>query len=550
MNSRKGEKACNDAVVSKKHPLTKAVAAGPKNGSICEVQSADQHLLKGALEAAANAVVITDSEGKIQWTNPAFTRLTQYASEEIVGKTPRLLSSGKHPPEFYKQMWQTILSGDVWHGELINRRKDGSLYTEDMTITPIRASSGKATHFVAVKQDITERKLLEEQYRQAQKMEALGTLACGIAHDFNNLLAIIGGYADAIDDHIGDDTTLLALLTPIRNAVTSGAALTSQLLALSRKQVVQPRVISINSVIRETANLLRRTLGEDILLDLRLNAKVSNVIADPGQLQQLIMNLAVNARDAMPKGGRLTITTSNITVNPRDRHVLLRPGRYVKLEVRDTGTGMDEATLQQAFQPFFTTKAPDRGTGLGLSTVYAIVKQSGGELSLSSTLGEGTIVTAYLGRVRRGVGGSKPKIRKDVPDGRTTILLVEDNLIMRKMIRQKLEKHGYTVIAAQNGAEALDSAERYQDRIHLLITDVIMPGMDGLELSARLKNCFPGVHTLYMSGYSAQKLHDRKLISPKEMFIAKPFDMKSFLQKVQRAFGAAENRKMSCTPAP
>ena len=544
MNTAKYVKEGNVAAAPSQHALAQCAELSAKHALRCEVPYADSHLLKAALEATANAVVITNRNGNILWTNPAFTRLTQYTPEESVGKSPSLLRSGKHSAEFYKQMWQTILSGDVWHGELINRRKDGSLYTEDMTITPIGASNGKPTHFVAVKQDITERKRLEEQYRQAQKMEALGTLACGIAHDFNNLLGVIRGYSDAIDDQIGDDTTLLGLLTPIRNAVTSGAALTSQLLALSRKQVLQPRVISINSVIRETAKLLHHTLGEDILLDLELKAKVSNVMVDPGQFQQLMLNLAVNARDAMPKGGRLTMRTANTTVNPKDTHSLLQSGRYVKLEVCDTGTGMNEATLQHAFEPFFTTKPPDRGTGLGLSTVYGIAKQSGGAVSLSSKLGEGTTVTVYFRRACHGAAGSKPKIRREARDGHTSILLVEDNLVMRRMIRQTLEKQGYAVIAAQNGAEALDTAGRYKDKIHLLITDVIMPGMDGIELATRLRRRFPWMHTLYMSGYSDQKLHHRKLVGPKEMFIPKPFDMKSFMQKVRRASGSAIREKM------
>ena len=255
MNTAKPAKAGKGSAAPGRHSSTKFVSLPVRDPLRCDLESTDSHLLKGALEATANAVLITDRNGKILWTNPAFARLTQYTPKESVGKTPSLLRSGKHPSEFYKQMWQTIGSGNVWHGELINRRKDGTLYTEDMTITPIAGSNGKPTHFVAVKQDITERKLLEEQYRQAQKMEALGTLACGIAHDFNNLLGVIRGYSDAIDDQIGDDITLLGLLTPIRNAITNGAALTSQLLALSRKQVLQSRVISVNSVIRETANL-------------------------------------------------------------------------------------------------------------------------------------------------------------------------------------------------------------------------------------------------------------------------------------------------------
>jgi PAS domain S-box-containing protein len=309
-------------------------------------------LLKAALEATANAVLITNREGTIEWVNPAFTNLTGYASEEVVGLSPNFLRSGKHSREFYQEMWTTIVSGGVWSGEVINRRKDGTLYHEEMTITPVRSHRGGFSHYVAIKKDVTERLKLEDKSRQAQRMEAIGTLAGGVAHDFNNWLTVVQGNLDMLYELLGDKVPQCQNeLEAIRSAAKSAGILTAQLLAFSRNQVLQPQVITPNVVISETAQLLNRLLGEDIVLRLELDPDAGNVRVDPSQLQQVILNLAVNARDAMPKGGTLEISTANcefmshVSVMPQ----VLQPGNYVKLCLRDTGSGMDEKTVQSEF---------------------------------------------------------------------------------------------------------------------------------------------------------------------------------------------------------
>ena len=517
-------------------------------------EAREQHLslLAAALAATVNSIVITDRDGKILWTNPAFSQLTGYTAEEVIGQTPRVLRSGEQGAEFYAQMWSTILSHRVWSGEIINRRKDGSLYAEEMTITPIQSGDGNALHFVAVKQDVTGRKSLEDQLRQAHKMEAVGRLAGGIAHDFNNLLGVIAGYTNMLEGQIGDDTTLTCIAEEIKAAVRSAAALTSQLLAVSRKQLLQPRVLDLNVVVSHTAKLLRRIVGEDIIVSLNLDPDAGSVKVDPGQLQQVIMNLAVNARDAMPKGGSLTIATANtdLDCNGVEKNNFRRAGRYVKLTLSDTGTGMDAQTQQRAFEPFFTTKPQGQGTGLGLATVYGIVKQSGGYVRLFSELGNGTIVEVHLVRV-----DEEPEVEtRQTPSGETrngtgTILLVEDFLSLRNMVRKGLEMSGYIVISAGNGVEALNVAESYKGVIHLLVTDVIMPGTDGQQLAERIAALRPGISVLYMSGYADEMLGQHGVLSSNVAFIKKPFEMPDLLAKIREALQPT-NAGHECSDSP
>jgi len=500
-------------------------------------------LLRAALEATANAVVITDRAGTIEWTNPAFTKLTGYAAGEVLGQTPRILRSGTHSREFYSEMWETILDNRVWTGEVVNRRKDGSLYTEEMTITPIRTSVGQFSHFVAVKQDISARTLLEKQLQQAQKMEAIGTLAGQVAHDFNNLLGVISAGTGIFDDHIGDDTMLGGIVEEIRTAVDSAKALTSQLLAFSRRQVLQPQLISPNVVIHDTVKMLNRILGEDVILSLDLESNIGNVEVDGGQLQQVIMNLAVNARDAMPEGGSLQITSANIQQlsDALEKDGIVPPGNYVKLTITDNGIGMDDEIMRRAFEPFFTTKPVGRGSGLGLSTVYGIVKQSGGYVFLSSRPGEGTTAEVYLPRAAGSL--AQPGPRCAVPTLRRlgTILLVEDNASLQRMIRRGLESRGYSVIAAPNGEEALKIAFSCEKNIDLLLTDCIMPGMNGADLAKRVMQTRRDISVLYMSGYAAETLGDRNVIDSDVMFIKKPFELGELIDKIREALGTSDH---------
>jgi len=506
----------------------------PEPPSNCSEQL---HLLKAALEAAANAIVITDRVGRIEWTNAAFSTLTGYTAQEVIGKTSRFLASGKHPREFYSQMWRTILSQKVWSGEVINKRKDGSLYTEEMTITPVQANGGEWSHFIAVKQDVTDRKSLEQQFRQAQKMEAVGRLAGGIAHDFNNLLNVISGYCEILDSQIGDETTLGSITQEIRRAVGSAAGLTTQLLAFSRKQVFEPRVISPNNVVLDTVKLLKAILGENVELRLNLSRDPGNVVADPAQLQQVIMNLGVNARDAMPNGGRLTISTQNVVTDAGEtKSGSLAPGRYVRLCVKDTGIGMDNSTLQRAFEPFFTTKPQGQGTGLGLSTVYGIIKQSGGYIYLSSTPGAGTSADIYLAKVdmrAKVCVNQQPPCKNE--HGNEKILLVEDYAALRDIMERTLRTKGYSVITAKDAVQALDVAESQDEKIDVLVTDVIMPGMDGFELANRLLRRFSNLKIVYISGHANERLGATGLTKRNLIFLKKPFELSSLLAKVRQA---------------
>ena len=352
-----------------------------------------------ALEAAANGIFITDRNGKILSANKAFCTASGHALEEVMGKTPAFLKSGKHPPEFYRDLWRTVLSGRVWQGEVTNRRKDGAPYDEDVTITPVHDSGGQISHFIAVTQDITWRKQLEEQLRQSQKMEAIGQLAGGVAHDFNNLLTIILCNASAAlscADQIGDETR--ECLKQVSAASLRAADLTRQLLTFSRKQAMQLQPLDLNEVLGPLAKMLRRIIGEHVELCCPHGGSPAFVQADAGMMEQVIFNLAVNARDAMPRGGQLMMTAKNVTLDERQvkAHPEAQSGEFVLLSVSDTGTGISPEHLTRIFEPFFTTKEAGKGTGLGLATVYGIVKQHRGWIEVRSRLGEGTTFDIYF----------------------------------------------------------------------------------------------------------------------------------------------------------
>jgi two-component system cell cycle sensor histidine kinase/response regulator CckA len=495
------------------------------------------HLQSAALNAAADAIVITDRTGGVEWVNPAFTQLTGYPAEEALGKNPRdLIKSGKHAPAFYRDLWETILAGRTWHGEMINRRKDGSLYTEDQAITPILDGSGAITHFVAIKTDITERLQLEAQFRQAQKMDSVGQLASGIAHDFNNLLTVINGTSELLLAQVRPDDPVHADVQEIHRAGERASTLTRQLLAFSRQQILEPRVMNFNEAVAGMESLLRRLLGEDIDLVVVPTPGVGNVKADPGQIEQVMTNLAVNARDAMPQGGQLTIETQNVTITEADarRHgVAMAPGPYVRLAVRDSGVGMDEATRAHIFEPFFTTKGPGKGTGLGLSTVYGIVKQSHGFIWVESEVGQGTSFKIYLPRVTEAAGTDRPAKTAVSSSGTETILLVEDNAGLRKLVTRFLAPAGYTVLGAANGEDALRLLERHDAPVHLLLSDVVMPGMSGRQLAERLAPIRPGMKVLYMSGYTSDTIVRHGVLDAQVPFLNKPFTAAALLRKVR-----------------
>jgi PAS domain S-box-containing protein len=411
-------------------------------------------LLNAALNAAADGVVITRRDGTIVWANPAFTTLTGYSPEEAVGKNPRdLVKSGVHPPEFFKDLWTTILAGEVWRGEIINRRKDGRLYHEEQTITPVRDASGEITHFVAITRDLTTQRQLQAQFLQAQNMETVGRLAGCIAHDFNNLITTICVTADLASLSLREDDPLRRKLERIRATGEQAASLTRQLVAFSRKQILKPDVLDPNAVVTDMQDVLERLLGEDIELMVIPAPGRGSVLADRGQLEQMIMNLAANARDAMPTGGALTVETEDVELDEAFAavHPSVRPGPHVMLAVSDTGTGMDEATRARIFEPFITTKDPDKGTGLRLSTVYGIVKQSSGSIWVYSEPGKGTTFKIYLPRVDGLPPAPPPPPASTTVAGAETILIAEDEESLRDLAGRMLQTAGYTALTASDG---------------------------------------------------------------------------------------------------
>ncbi len=501
-------------------------------------------LQSAALNAAANAIVITDREGTIVWANPAFTTLTGYSAEEAIGANPRdLLRSGRHEPEFYARMWETILGGGVWQGEMTNRRKDGSLYPERMVITPVRTPDGEASHFIAIKEDLTAEKALQGQLIQAQKMEAVGRLTGGIAHDFNNILMAILGYSDFLIDGLRSAPHLIGDAQEIRKAVDRAVSLTRQLLAFSRKQVLTPTQIDLNRVVTDLGRLLRRLLGEDIELSTVLAPDLGTVHADPGQVEQVIMNLAVNARDAMPTGGPLEIRTTNTDLDESyaQGHRYVAPGRYVALWVTDRGTGIPSEFLPHLFEPYFTSKEVGKGTGLGLATVFGIVKQSGGHIEVYSEVGFGSTFKVYLPRVDGAVAPASAPVLpvRTALCGTETVLVADDDQVIGGLIERALVENGYQVLLASGPAQAVELARSHTGALDVLVTDVVMPGQGGQELAAEVTALWPGIKVVYMSGYTGDAIAHRGLLEARVPILTKPVSRTTLLRAVRDVLDGA-----------
>jgi len=494
-----------------------------------------------ALEAVANGIILTDPAGKILFANKAFCAMTGYALEEILGKTPGFLNSGKHDADFFRALWNTILTGRVWQGELINQRKDGTFYNEEMTITPIQGTNGGISHFIAVKQDITKRKQFKEQLHQARKMEAIGQLAGGIAHDFNNLLTVIHGNVQLV---LMDESQLKEenrqCLKQVIDATERAGNLTRQLLAFGRKQVIQFQPLNLNDVIGNFTKMLKRVIGEHVVLQCCYAEDLPSVDADIGMIEQILINLIVNARDAMPQGGSIVITTEAISIDVSrvDSHPEAQPGEFVCITVADTGMGIYPEYLPRIFEPFFTTKEAGKGTGLGLATVYGIVKQHQGWIEVSSQLGSGTTFKIFLPAGAPGVKQKLvPQMKASPAVGHEKILLVEDDADVRMVARDVLEASGYQIWEASNGLEALNVWKTNASQIDLLLTDVIMPGgLNGRELSDRLRRERPGLKVILMTGYSPDLMVK---IQPQSHILTKPFSMEGLTETVRNCLDTA-----------
>lgn len=486
-----------------------------------------------------------DAAGILQSANPALVGMLGYstASEVLDRSLPTLFADS--------QQWFTVAdhfrSSQRFTGLIADWiRRDNAPLSVRLSGRTIR-DQDKSTYFELFAEDVTERRALEDQLRQAQKMEAVGRLAGGIAHDFNNLLMVISGYCEFLLERLGPDPAVRGPAEEIAKASRRATSLTTQLLAFSRKQMLTPKVLDLNGVITDSLKLLTRLIGEDVELVMIPGGDLSLVKADPGQISQVIMNLAVNARDAMPRGGKLTIETANVTIDDSYAriHAPAEPGEYVMLAVSDTGSGMDPDTQTHIFEPFFTTKGP-KGTGLGLSTVYGIVKQSGGYIWVYSELSRGTTFKVYLPKVSEvgepaAVQPSAPM--PEVPLGHETILLVEDETTVRELTRQYLQTQGYTVFEAADAAVAMQIANAHDGPIHLLLTDVIMPGMNGRELAQKIALSRPETRVLYMSGYTENVIGHNGTLETGINLLQKPFTLPTLKAKVRQVLGTPQTQE-------
>jgi len=520
--------------------LEMTAALGSQVGQFIERKRAEEALARSEttyrslVEDSPFGIFQSAPDGQLLAVNPALVSILGYASEaELLQKN--MEKDVYVDPDERARVIEGVTKQGSLAAESLWRRKDGKAITVRQTGRAVRDADGRVERFNVILEDITEHRQLENQLRQAQKMEAIGRLAGGVAHDFNNLLTAIFGYADLLREELPEGSSAHQDTEEIRKAAQRAAALTRQLLAFSRQQVLEPVVVNLNDLVEEFDKMLRRLIGEDVELRIVLAPELGNVRADPGQLQQVLMNLVVNARDAMPTGGKLLIETRNadLTEEYAELHPPAIPGSFVMLAVSDTGIGMDADTRTRIFEPFFTTKEKGRGTGLGLSTVYGIVKQSGGYIWVYSEPGHGTTFKVYLPRVDApALPVSQPRETRTLA-GTETILLAEDDEMLRPLAKGLLGRLGYTVLEAANAEEALGAAARHHGLIHLLVADVVMPGASGRELARRLAESRPDTKVLYVSGYTDDAIVRHGMLEPGLAFLQKPFSPDTLARKVR-----------------
>ncbi len=499
--------------------------------------------LRHSVEQSPDLVMITNSAGVLEYVNPAFEKLTGYTSDEVLGQTLGILKSDQQSGELYEEMWNTVLSGKVFNGTVMNRKKNGETFVIEKAITPLRNGEGRITHFISTGRDITDQKKLESQLHQSQKMDAIGLLAGGVAHDFNNLLLVISAYAELVLDSLEAEDPARRKMDEIITATRRAADLTRQLLAFGRKQMQSLRILDLNTVVGEITRMLPRLIGEDIQLAFVPGQDLVKVKADPVQIEQVVMNLATNARDAMPRGGKLTIETSNVCLDQAyvQKRTIVPAGEYALLAVSDSGEGIAAEHMDHIFEPFYTTKEAGKGTGLGLATAYGIVKQSGGYIWVYSEPGHGTTFKIYLPRVLRAHEvESHPQTSRSSPHGQETVLLVEDEAAVRASARDFLVHCGYTVVVAENGEDALRVSRDYSGPIHLMISDVVMPKMGGPQVAAHLLEERPSMKTLFVSGYAENTILQHGNIDVAARFLSKPFSLSALANKIREVLETSE----------
>ncbi len=491
---------------------------------------------RSLVQSAVYGIYRSSLEGKFLDVNPALIAMLGYSSpEDVLGLDPKR-DVFLDPGEQTRLMQEFRRGARLDNIEVRWKRKDGNPITVRLSGRAVSSPEETDGVLEIIAEDVTERRVLEDQFRQAQKMEAVGRLAGGVAHDFNNLLMVISGYTEVLLEYTTRDNPLYPKIAAIQQAADRATTLTRQLLAFSRKQLLELKVVEVNAIVRDMERLLRPLIGENIELSTRLATDLGRTRADAGQIEQVIMNLVVNAKDAMPSGGKITIQTANVSLTDdlRREYSYIQPGPYVMLSITDTGHGMDKETQSRIFEPFFTTKEKGKGTGLGLSTVYGIIKQSGGYVFAQSELQRGTTFRIYLPRVEETTEplGSAPA-SQSATGGSETVLLVEDEESVRQLVRETLEAKGYKVLEADHGEAALRIASSHQGPIDMLITDVVMPGMSGRELSKQLCASHPQTRVLFLSGYTEDAIVHQGVLEPGTTFLQKPFTLQMLSRKVR-----------------
>lgn len=502
---------------------------------ITERQQAEKLLIKfkTAIEKLEVTIIITDRRGNIEYANPFFTKLTGYSKEEYLGKNPKILKTDDQPQEFYKKMWDTINSGKTWEGEFHNRKKNGELYWENAVITPIQNNKELIKNFVAIKTDITEKKKMEEQLRQSQKMDAIGQLAGGVAHDFNNMLSGIMGSAELILYKVGDNQKLSKYTNLIIDSCSQAAELTQKLLYFSHKEELVCELFDIHDSIKQIYSMLYRSIDKRIELKFIKKAENSMIKGDQSQIQNAILNFGLNSRDAMPDGGELIFATANVDIETVDidPELNIKPGKYIEIDITDTGSGINEEVKSRIFDPFFTTKGLGKGTGLGLSVAYNTIKVNRGFIKLYSEIGIGTVMKVFLPVVFDRVSKAKRKKEKPV-SGHGLVLVVDDESSIRFVVGEMLIELGYDPLFAANGEECVKLYKEKGSHIDLVILDMIMPKMNGKDVFYKLKAINPSVKVLISSGFT-QDIHSNKLIEDGASdFIKKPYKQLELSKKV------------------